>query len=120
MAARLILRWRDQTTSPRHRITDIARNPSIAPTMMKTVPSGSLDCFMNGALAVGGTDGLTYAPARVGKSVAVSVLVSDGPVMLGTVAVSVVVDEEGPVIVGTVWLGVEPVVDGEDAVVGGG
>jgi hypothetical protein len=40
-------------------MTDIARNPRIAPTMMKTVPSGNVDSLMKGAFAVGGTDGWT-------------------------------------------------------------
>jgi hypothetical protein len=95
-----MLRWRDQTTSPRHRITDIAKKPRMAPTMMKTVPSGSLDCCMNGALAVGGTEGATYAPASVGKSVAV---LDEG--RAGTLPVFDE-DPEGPVIV-TPWLDVD-------------
>lgn len=119
MAARLMLRWRDHTTSPRHRMTDIAKKPSMAPTIMKTVPSGSLDCFMNGALAVGGTEGLTYAPARVGKSVAVSVFVSDEPVIVGTVAEFVFEDAVEPDIVGTLWLDVVADEDEEALVCGG-
>ena len=31
--------------------------PRIAPTQMKTVPSGRVEWFMNGALCVGGTVG---------------------------------------------------------------
>ena len=101
-----MFRWRAQTTSPRHRITDIARKPRIAPTMMKTVPSGRLDSLMNGALAVGGTDGLTYPPARVGRPVSLPVSVADEPVMTGTVPVSEVVEAEVDVIDGTDWLDV--------------
>jgi hypothetical protein len=41
----------------------------MAPTAMKTVPSGILETRINGASAVGGTDGatITNAPARVGR-----------------------------------------------------
>jgi hypothetical protein len=66
-----MLRWRDQTTRPRLRITDTAKKPRMAPTMMKTVPSGRLDCCINGASAVGGTGGatITKPPLSVGKLV---------------------------------------------------
>lgn len=36
------------------------KKPRIAPTQMKTVPSGSVDCLMKGALATGGGDGGGY------------------------------------------------------------
>lgn len=45
----------DHATIARHIRTDNPINPSAAPTAMKTVPSGRLDCCMYGALEVGGT-----------------------------------------------------------------
>jgi hypothetical protein len=36
------------------------KRPRIAPTQMKTVPSGRVDCLMKGALAVGGGEGGGY------------------------------------------------------------
>ena len=48
----------------------MARAPRTDPTAMKTVPSGRCDCFMKGAFAVGGTDGLGMEePVRVGRAV---------------------------------------------------
>lgn len=47
----------DHATSPRHAITIKPTKPRRAPTPMKTVPSGSDDFCMYGALAVGGTVG---------------------------------------------------------------
>ncbi len=44
-------------------------NPRIAPTMMKTVPSGKVLCCMNGAFAVEGTVGVMALtpPVKVGR-----------------------------------------------------
>jgi len=71
MAARLTDRWSAQAVRPRQRMTDMARKPRMAPTTMKTVPSGREEICMNGASAVGGTVGATIlnAPARVGRPV---------------------------------------------------
>lgn len=90
VAARLMLRWRDQTTSPRQRTTAIAKKPRIAPTIMKTVPSGSVDCFMKGALAVGGTVAATNTPEIRGTSVLIVELPLVAPV-IATVEVKLVV-----------------------------
>ena len=74
----------DQATIARHIRTDNPMSPSAAPTAMKTVPSGRLDCCMYGALEVGGT-------VAVGMSVRVLVVdVIDGrPVPVEVVAVFV-------------------------------
>ena len=57
----------EYATNARHPITHSARNPSIAPTTMKTVPSGRDDFCMNGALAVYGTMRVgILAPSMVG------------------------------------------------------
>lgn len=71
MAARFTERWMDQATRPRQASTEKPRKPSRAPTMMKTKPSGSVDCCINGAFAVGGTDGGGYenCPDSVGRFV---------------------------------------------------
>lgn len=45
----------DHATIARQIRTDNPMSPSAAPTAMKTVPSGRLDCCMYGALEVGGT-----------------------------------------------------------------
>jgi len=57
IAARLTDRWMDQTTRPRQARTQAPRKPRIAPTTMKTVPSGMVDFCIKGASAVGGTLG---------------------------------------------------------------
>lgn len=46
-----------------------AKRPRAAPTAMKTVPSGSVDFFIYGAFAVGGTEGAGYLkpPGKVGS-----------------------------------------------------
>jgi hypothetical protein len=65
------------------------RAPRTAPTTMKTVPSGRLDCCINGALFVGGTlaagyVGITPGPVKVGNPVNSSPPVACGPpVMVG-------------------------------------
>jgi len=83
----LTARWRDQATRPRHKRTDMARKPRMAPTTMKTVPSGREEVRMNGASAVGGTDGATIenAPERVGRpeGSAPPDVADDPPVMTG-------------------------------------
>lgn len=58
--------------------------PRMAPTTMKTVPSGRLLCCMKGALAVGGTDAVTgwIAPDSLGRPVRAPPVVTADPVML--------------------------------------
>jgi hypothetical protein len=57
--------------------------PRMAPTAMKTVPSGKLDCCMNGAFFVGGTVGAGYS------GIWFPIFVSDGnPVGFGSVLVA--------------------------------
>lgn len=74
----------DHATIARHARTDNPMNPSPAPTAMKTVPSGKLDCCIYGALEVGGT---------VAAGISVRELVVDDndgrPVPVEVVAVSV-------------------------------
>lgn len=59
----------------RQRRTPRPNAPRMAPTAMKTVPSGALECFMKGAFLVGGTVGAGYVgigrpgPVNVGKPV---------------------------------------------------
>lgn len=86
-AARLTLRCRDQATSPLQSKTLIAMKPRMAPTTMKTVPSGRLLVCMYGAFAVGGTDGATttYPPDKVGNPVRAPSLLAVVPVMTGAV-----------------------------------
>jgi hypothetical protein len=116
-AARFTDRCNDQATIPRHRRTLIAMNPRIAPTAMKTVPSGRLLCCMKGAFCVGGTDGATIenAPLNVGKFVgsvgsAPLSVPDDPPVMTGMDSVLVPVDPT-PVITTLVVLLPPSVVD---------
>lgn len=54
MAARRTERFTDHATIPRQARTASPINPSIAPTAMKTVPSGVFVVCMYGAFAVGG------------------------------------------------------------------
>jgi len=70
-AARLTERWRDQAMRPRQRSTLMAMKPRMAPTTMKTVPSGIVLCCMNGACFVLGTTGVTIVaiPVKVGRLV---------------------------------------------------
>lgn len=58
--------------------------PRMAPTMMKTVPSGNVLCCMNGAFAVGGTEAVTgwIAPDSLGRPVRAPPVVTAEPVML--------------------------------------
>lgn len=59
----------------RQRRTPRPNAPRMAPTAMKTVPSGALECFMKGAFLVGGTVGAGYVgmgppgPVSVGRPV---------------------------------------------------
>jgi hypothetical protein len=68
-AARLTERWRDQAMRPRQRRTLMAMKPRMAPTTMKTVPSGRVLCCMKGACLVSGTTGVTTVaiPVKVGR-----------------------------------------------------
>lgn len=50
-------RWRDQATIPRQAKMARAQKARADPTTMKTVPSGRVDCCMNGAPLVEGTEG---------------------------------------------------------------
>lgn len=70
--------------------------PRMAPTTIKTVPSGRLDCCMNGAFFVGGTlaggyVGMTPGPVRVGKPVKPPPVVAPGPPVMETLLVASVV-----------------------------
>ena len=99
-AARLTDRCKDQATRPRHRRTDMARNPRKAPTMMKTVPSGKLDVCIYGAFDVGGTDGATIrnSPEIEGRPVgrAPPPVAEEPPVIVGIEPVAEA-DEPEPV-----------------------
>ncbi len=61
MAARSTERCRRQATMPRQRRMARPKAPRMAPTAMKTVPSGRVEWFMNGALWVGGMVGAGYS-----------------------------------------------------------
>lgn len=76
-----------QLTRPRQRSTHKAKKPRIAPTTMKTVPSGRLLVCMNGALDRFGTVTVkaTTAPVRVGRPVRAASVVAEVPVIVGTV-----------------------------------
>jgi hypothetical protein len=95
-------------------------NPRMAPTTIKTVPSGRLLVCMYGALAVGGTEGETIenAPDKVGRPVSTPSVTAAFVVaaMLGTL-VNPVADVPEPVIV-TPAAELEPVPDPADALVG--
>jgi hypothetical protein len=68
IAARLTERCSDQATSDRHRSTQAPRNPRIAPTQIKTVPSGRLDfCIKGAAFVLGTTIAGIPTPANVGR-----------------------------------------------------
>jgi hypothetical protein len=77
----------------------MAMKPRMAPTTMKTVPSGRWDTCMYGAPAVGGTEGaaIVNAPAMVGRSEGMALLmpVWPEPVIVG--AAPVKTPEEPPV-----------------------
>ena len=86
-AARLTDRCNDQATRPRQSRTDRARKPRMAPTAMKTVPSGAVETCMYGAFEVGGTEGATMmnSPVIDGRPVgkAPPVVAEDPPVIVG-------------------------------------
>jgi hypothetical protein len=68
IAARLTERWSDHATRPRHASTAAAAKARIAPTQIKTVPSGRSDFCMKAAPAVSGTCMTgTPTPASVGR-----------------------------------------------------
>jgi hypothetical protein len=68
IAARLTERCSDHATRPRHASTAAAKKARIAPTQIKTVPSGRSDFCMKAAPAVSGTFMMgTPTPARVGR-----------------------------------------------------
>ena len=97
---------RDHATRARQTIIVRPQKPRAAPTTMKTVPSGSEECLMNGAFCVGGTVGSGYWPARVGRSFGrpdadEPPVIVRSPVMVGTEAVVVaelVVDPVGVIV----------------------
>lgn len=69
IAAFLTERLIVHATIARQATTQKPRNPRIAPTQMKTVPSGRLDFCMNGAAAVYGMTSVGIpTPANVGNS----------------------------------------------------
>lgn len=87
LAARSTDRWRRRLTMPRHSRMARPKAPRMDPTMMKTLPSGILDCCMKGAFLVGGTDGAGYVgmppgPVSVGKPVSSSPLVTEEPLVM--------------------------------------
>lgn len=104
MAARRTERFTDHATIPRHARTASPISPSIAPTAMKTVPSGMFDVCMYGAFSMGGT--VTMGPLVVVEveSVAVVVVETDVVVVLSVVDVS---DEEVVVVVSMAVVEVE-------------
>ena len=74
----------------------------MAPTAMKTVPSGMLETCIYGAFEVGGTEGatITYAPVIEGRPVgkAPPVVADEPPVIVGMEPVAETEDPE-PVII---------------------
>lgn len=57
MAARSTERCSRQATMPRQARMAMPKAPRMAPTAMKTVPSGAVECCMKGAFLVSGTAG---------------------------------------------------------------
>lgn len=112
MAARRTERFTDHATIPRQARTANPMNPSIAPTAMKTVPSGVLDVCMYGAFAMGGT--VTMGPLVVVEAENVVVVVGTDDVVVVLSVVEVVSDEV--VVVGSM-LEVVDMVDELDDVV---
>lgn len=103
MAARRTERFTDHATIPRHARTASPISPSIAPTAMKTVPSGMFDVCMYGAFSMGGT--VTMGPLAVVEAESVAVVVeTDVVVVLSVVDVS---DEEVVVVVSMAVVEVE-------------
>jgi hypothetical protein len=84
----------------------MARKPRMAPTTMKTVPSGRVETCMYGAFDVGGTEGATilYSPVIDGRPVRAPPVVAElPPVIVGMVPVA---DTEEPPVIATVldWI----------------
>lgn len=91
MAARLTERCNDHATSPRHASTAQPKNARIAPTQMKTVPSGRSDFCMKDAPAVSGTFMTgTPTPASVGAPARLKALVEPAVPVVFVVASAVV------------------------------
>lgn len=109
MAARRTERFTDHATMPRHASNASPMSPRMAPTAMKTVPSGMFVVRMYGAFAVGGT--VTMGPLA-GVEEEVDVVLS---VVVVEVEVEVEVDEVVVVVVAI--LVVLVVVDGVGVVV---
>lgn len=107
MAARRTERFTDHATMPRHASNASPMSPRMAPTAMKTVPSGMFVVRMYGAFAVGGT--VTMGPlAGVEEEV---------DVVLSVVVVEVEVEVDDVVVVVVAILVVLVVVDGVGVVV---
>lgn len=126
MAARRTERLIDHATMPRQASTDSPMKPKAAPTAMKTVPSGTFDFCMYGALVVGGTvaTGISYVKLEVGnggrefsvevvevvnagrESVVLVFVVNGGRVLSVEVVASVVWDEVAAVSVAVVSVAV--------------
>lgn len=107
MAARRTERFTDHATMPRHASNASPMSPRMAPTAMKTVPSGMFVVRIYGAFAVGGT--VTMGPlAGVEEEV---------DVVLSVVVVEVEVEVDEVVVVVVAILVVLVVVDGVGVVV---
>lgn len=99
-AARLTERCSDQATRPRHAIKAAPKKARIAPTQMKTVPSGRLDFCINAAPDVSGILGTGIpTPASVGAPARLKTLLD--PVWVCVVDAASVVAE---VAVCEVWV----------------
>lgn len=112
MAARRTERFTDHATMPRQARTASPMNPSIAPTAMKTVPSGVLDVCMYGAFAMGGT--VTMGPLVVVEAENVVVVVGTDDVVVVLSVVEVEVSDE--VVVGSMLVVVDELEDVVDVV----
>lgn len=112
MAARRTERFTDHATMPRQARTASPMNPSIAPTAMKTVPSGVFDVCMYGAFAMGGT--VTMGPLVVVEAEKVVVVVGADDVVVVLSVVEVVSDEV--VVVGSMLVVVDELEDVVDVV----
>lgn len=101
MAARLTERCSDHATRPRHTINAAPKKARIAPTQMKTVPSGRSDFCIKSAPDVSGTfwSGMP-TPAIVGAPARLKTLV-DAVSAAVVVAASVVPDSAASVVCGS-------------------
>lgn len=113
MAARRTERFTDHATMPRQARTANPMNPRIAPTAMKTVPSGVFDVCMYGAFAIGGM--VTMGPLVVVEDEDVVVVVGTDEVVVVLSVVEVEVSDE-VVVVGSILVVVDEVEDVEDVV----